>query len=140
MAGELAYWKDGLPVTFKFMLKDLAANGTTAMTGALATPGYKVPAGYKFVPMLIGLSSSAELDGGTCIAKVTADATAVVNGPEATIALALPKQHATAVVREGQPASIAAGSVVCVELVASAAYSPETADLDAVVSGVMVPA
>ena len=140
MAGELGYLSAGFPISLTFMLPNMGIGATTVMTGAQVTPGYKVPTGYKFIPMLIAVSVSGELTGGTCIAKVTADGTAVVNGPEATVALATPKQHATAVVRAGKPAPIAAGSVVGAVLVTDAQYLANTLDYDVTVAGVLLPA
>lgn len=127
----------GVSVSLQFSVANPAANATTAMTMPQAARGFVVPAGYRFHPVSLSLSSNAALSAGTATARVRANGTAVVGGPEPVLTSAL--QDANAIARVGQ-APIAAGQRVDVALVTDAAYAPVTADHDAVLVGILMPA
>jgi len=138
MANELTF-DSGFSISLPFTLQNPAAAATTAMVGAsaAAVSGYVVPTGYKFHPMLIMASSNADLTAGTAIFKVSDNGTVIAGGPEAT--LSDPTQRAAAVQRPGA-APIIAGHVVGVSIVTDAGYLPVTADHDAILCGVLLPA
>jgi hypothetical protein len=138
MAGELAFnGNDGFPVSFQVAIANPAANATTAATAAQGNGGLVVPTGYKFHPMLISVSSNADLTAGTLIAKVTDNGTVLANGPIATLSDLV--QYASGLQR-AQVEPIAAGRRVGASVVTDAGYLPVTADIDILVSGVLLPA
>ena len=128
MANELAFHgNEGFPISLIFALANPAAAATTAMLLAQANTGFVVPTGYKFCPMVLNGNSNADLTAGTAIAS----------GPEP--ALADTVQRATALAR-AQASPIAAGHIVGVSVVTDAGYLPVTADLDAILAGLLLPA
>lgn len=136
MANELSFI-DGLSISLVFAVANPAAAATTNLTLSQANLGLVVPAGYKFHPLLLSGSSNADLTAGTATFKVTDDDTELVNGPQA--ALSDTVQRAAGVQRVGaQP--IAAGHQVGVSVTTDASYAPVTADLDAILVGVLTPA
>lgn len=138
MAGELAFnGNEGFPISFQVAITNPAASATTAATAAQGGPGFVVPAGYKFHPMLISIASNADLSAGTLTAKVTDNGTVLANGP--TAVLSDPTQYASGLQR-AQVEPIAAGRRVGASVVADASYAPVTADIDILVSGVLLPA
>lgn len=136
MANELDLEK-GFPVSYTLSLANPGAGASTAMTQPQLGTGIVVPAGYKFHPMFLSLSSNADLTAGTAIAKVTDNGTVIAGGPEPGLADTV--QSASAVAR-AHVAPIAAGRTVGVKLVTDGAYAPVTADLDAVLAGMLLPA
>lgn len=136
MANELDLEK-GFPVTLILALANPGASASTAMTLAQAGTGFVVPTGYKFHPMYLSIASNADLTAGTAIAKVTDNGTVISGGPEPTLADTV--QSASAVAR-AHVAPIAAGHTVGVKLVTDGSYAPTTADHDAVLSGMLLPA
>jgi hypothetical protein len=136
MANELDYDAYGHPVTLHFGVANVAANATTNLT--LPQGGsFVVPTGYKFHPMMLNGISNADLSAGGATFNVTANGTAVAGAP--TAALSDTVQRAAGVARVGA-APIAAGQLVAVNIVADANFAPNTADVDAVLSGVLLPA
>ncbi len=136
MSNELTF-DQGLPVTLIFAKANIEPNTTTALTLAQGGAGLVVPTGYKFHPLLLHGESNADLSAGTAVFKVTANTTALVNGPTATLSDTV--QKASGVMRPGAE-GIAAGKIVCVSIVADANFAPNTADVDAVLVGVLLPA
>lgn len=138
MAGELAFHgNDGFPISFQVAIANPSASATTAATAAQGNGGLVVPTGYAFHPLLISVSSNADLSGGTLIAKVTDNGTALANGPIATLADTV--QYAAGLQR-AQVEPIAAGHRVGAQVVADGSYAPTTADIDITVSGLLLPA
>jgi hypothetical protein len=136
MANELTY-SDGLPVTLHFTGANIVENATTGLTFTNGGAGLKVPTGYAFHPIMLHGESNADVSAGTAIFKVTANTTAGVNTPTATLSDLI--QVAVGVQRPGvEP--IAAGKIVGVSVVADANFAPNTADMDAVLVGVLLPA
>jgi hypothetical protein len=137
MANELNYEK-GFPVTIALSLANPGAGATTNLLAPQANlSGFVVPTGYKFHPMLLSGKSNADLTAGTATFKVTDDDTEIVGGPEPQLADTV--QMASAVAR-AQVAPIAAGHLVGISVTTHADYAPTTADLDAVLVGVLLPA
>ncbi len=137
MAEELRTPSDGVPVTLIFGSANLGANSTAAatiFTGSASTTfdGVLVPTGYKFVPQYIHLESNADLTAGTCTAKVTANNTAILNGPEPQLSDTV--QANSAVARLTQCAGVAAGDTVGVHVI-GASLAPTTAEMDIVLVG-----
>lgn len=136
MANELSR-EDGLPITLDFGLANVTPNATTALTFAQGGAGFKVPPGYAFHAICLHGESNADLTAGTATFKVRADGTALANGP--TAALSDTVQAAVGVKRVGvEP--VAAGSIVGVAITADANFAPNTADVDAVLVGLLLPA
>lgn len=136
MANELDY-EHGIPVTLAFAVANPAANTTTALTFAQGGAGFKVPTGYAFHAICLNGISNADLTAGTAAFKVCADGTALNSGPTATLSDTV--QTAVGVKRVGvEP--IAAGAVVSVKITTDANYAPNTADVDAILVGVLLPA
>lgn len=137
MANELDY-DDGLSVTLIFALANPGATATTNMLAAQGNlSGFVVPTGYKFHPVLLSGGSNADLTAGTATYKVTDNDTEVSNGPEP--ALSDTVQRASAAARVGVT-PIAAGHEVGVSITTNGAYAPTTADHDAVLVGLLLPA
>lgn len=128
-----------LPMTFVFTKSNVLANATTVMTlaGAAAADGFVVPTGYKFVPVFLYGESNADLTAGTLTFKVSANGTAIVNGPEPELSDTV--QRASDSGRITECAGVAAGEDVGVVAVTSAAYAPNTADLDVTLFGYLIP-
>jgi hypothetical protein len=135
MPNELDYDK-GISFALQFAAANSAANTTTALTFVQGGDGFIVPAGYKFHPLCLSVTSNADLTAGTATARVRSDGTAIVNGPE--VVLADTVQRASAVARVGA-APIGAGKRVDVAVTTTADYAPTTADIDAVLVGVLLP-
>lgn len=136
MANELTR-DDGLSVTLAFAIANPAATATTDLTFAQGGAGFKVPTGYAFHPLCLHGESNADLTAGTATFKAIDNGTELGNGPEA--ALSDTVQAAVGVQRVGVN-PIAAGHIVGVSVTTSAAYAPVTADLDAVLVGLLLPA
>lgn len=137
MANELSR-DDGIPVTLILALANPGAGATTNLTAAQANlSGFVVPTGYKFHPVLLSGGSNADLTAGTATFKVTDNDTEIANGPMP--ALSDTVQRASAVARVGA-SPIAAGHEVGVSVTTDAGYLPVTADLDAVLVGLLLPA
>jgi hypothetical protein len=136
MANELSY-PGGLAVTLQFSAANPGAGATAAMKFVQGGVGLKVPPGYKFHPLCLHGESNADLTAGTATFKVTADTTALANGPQA--ALADTVQVAVGVKGVGAE-PIAAGAIVGVSVTTDAGYLPVTADMDAVLIGLLLPA
>lgn len=136
MANELNI-HEGLPVSIQMAIANPAASATTALTFAQAGVGFVVPTGYKFHPLCLSGESNADLTAGTATFKATDDGTVIANGPEPQLADTV--QRAAAVARLGA-SPIAAGHRVGISVVTNAAYAPVTADLDATLLGVLLPA
>ena len=135
MSLDSAY-RNGLPVTLQFGAADVPANTTTDLAFAQGGAGWPVPTGYDFYPQTLAVISNADLTAGTLTGKVTSNGTAVTSGPEP--ALNNTVQYATAVIDPLSP-KVVAGARVGVEVVANSSYAPVTADIDAVVTGVLIP-
>jgi hypothetical protein len=136
MANELDY-DDGLPVTLIFALANPGASATTDLALAQGGTGFVVPTGYEFHAMCLCGMSNADLTGGTAIFKVIDNGTEQTNGPTATLSDTV--QRASGVQR-AQVEPIAAGHVVGVSVTTDGSYAPTTADLDAVLIGILQPA
>lgn len=136
MSNELDY-EHGLPITLQFGAANVSADGVTDLTFPNGGAGFIVPAGYKFHAVALHAESNADLTGGTATFAVIADGAELANGP--TAALADTVQSAVGVKRVGAE-PIAAGAVVAVSATTSAAFAPTTADVDAVLIGIMTPA
>jgi hypothetical protein len=99
--------------------------------------GFVVPTGYSFHPLCLSASSNADLTAGTATFKVTDNGTELVGSVD--VELSDTVQKAADVIRVGvEP--IAAGHVVGVSVTCTAAYLPVTADVDAILVGVLLPA
>jgi hypothetical protein len=138
MAEELRAPFNGVPLTLIFGSANLGANSTAAatiVTGSASTTfdGILVPVGYKFKPLYLHLESNADLTAGTCTAKVTANNTAILNGPEPQLSDTVQANHAVA--RLNQSAGVAAGDYVGVHVIGSS-LAPTTAEMDIVLVGV----
>lgn len=131
---------DGLPMTTSWGSANLGANTTAAatiVTGSASTTldGFIVPTGYTFKPLYCYLESNADLTAGTCTAKVTANNTAILNGPEPQLSDTVQNTHA--VTRELACAGVAAGDYVGVHVI-GASLAPTTAEIDVILVGVFV--
>jgi hypothetical protein len=137
MANELSR-DDGIPVSIALSLANPGAAATTnllAPQGNLS--GFIVPTGYKFHPVLLSGVSNADLTAGTATFKVTDNDTELVNGPAPVLSDLV--QQASAVARVGiEP--IAAAHKVGISITTDASYAPTTADLDAHLIGILLPA
>lgn len=137
MANELDIEK-GIAVTIQLAVANPAAAATTNLTAAQANlSGFVVPTGYKFHPLLLSGGSNADLTAGTATFKVTDNDTELAQGP--TAALSDTVQRASGVQR-AHVEPIVAGHEVGVSVTTDAGYLPVTADLDAVLVGVLLPA
>jgi hypothetical protein len=137
MANELSR-DDGLSITLQFNLANPGAAATTNMVpGQNNLSGFVVPTGYVFHPVLLSGGSNADLTAGTATYKATDNDTELTNGPAP--ALADTVQRASAVARVGA-SPIAAGHEVGVSITTDASYAPTTADHDAVLVGLLLPA
>jgi hypothetical protein len=139
MANELA-GVGGVPVTLQFALANPSANATTDMTlaGGQGATTFLVPTGHKFRPLYLYVASNADLTAGTLTAKVHVGGTEIASGPEPVLSDEV--QSASAVVGLTNYVGVAAGSTVGVSVTTTAAYAPTTADIDAVLVGVFLPA
>jgi hypothetical protein len=135
MANELTY-AEGLPITLQLGKANIGATATTNLTLVDGGAGLKVPTGYKFHPLMLHAEANGSVVGGTMVFHVTANTTASVNGPTASLSSAA--KVAVGVQRVGvEP--IVAGDIVGVNVV-SASLNPTTLDVDAVLTGVLIPA
>lgn len=136
MANELAY-DFGLPVTLQASLANPLADAVTDCALPQGNAGFVVPTGYKFHALMISVMSNADLTAGTLTAKVTADGTELAAGPQAELSDTV--QKAAGVQRVGAD-PVAAGKVIGISVTTNAGYLPVTADIDAVLTGVLLPA
>ena len=137
MANELGVVSNHYPVSFNVQATDIAANATEDLIFPLGGAGFIVPAGYVFHPILLSAESNAAITAQTMTFKVIDDGDEVANGPEVLLTTAI--QAASGVARIGA-APIAAGAAVGVSVTTPTSYTPTTADVDAVLSGVLVQA
>ena len=129
--------KFGSMITLQFSKANPAANATTDLTFPQGGAGFLVPEGFVFHPVCLHGESNADLTAGTATFKVTTDGDELAKGPAPVLSDEV--QAASAVVRVGvEP--IAAGEVVGVSVTTAATYAPNTADVDAVLIGYLVPA
>jgi len=135
MGNELTY-DFGMPVTLHYTIANIAGTATTALKFANGGLGLKVPTGYSFHPLLISAESNAAVQGGTATFKATANTTVSINGPSAALTTAA--QVAVGAQRVGAE-PIGAGKIVGVSVV-TAGFTPTTADVDAILTGVLLPA
>ena len=136
MANELAR-DDGIHVTLNFGVANKEPNTTSNLALQQGYTGFLVPTGYNFHAMYLGGSTGANISAGSGVFNVTDNGTALANGPTVTLNATVEQSHD--VERIGtQP--IAAGHFVGVNFVADANFAPNTADLDAVLVGVLLPA
>ena len=135
MGNELTY-DFGLPVTLVFGKANPVANTTTALTLANGGLGLKVPAGYKFHPMLLHGESNADLTAGVATFKVTANTTVLSEGPVAVLGDTV-QVHSGVQRPNAEP--ISAGAIVGVSVILDANVAPNTADVDAILVGVLMP-
>lgn len=138
MAEELRTPLDSVPVTLVFGSANAGANATAAatiVTGSASTTfdGIIVPTGYVFKPLYMHLESNADLSAGTCTAKVTANNTAILNGPEPQLSDTVQANHAVA--RADACGGVAAGDYVGVHVI-GASLAPTTAEMDIILVGV----
>ncbi len=137
MAKEL-YYERGVQWSLHFTKLDLLVNVTNVMTRPGGGLGYIVPTGMAFYPVFGDGSSNADLTAGTCIFKVTANNTAISNGPEPVLADLV--QRAVAVKGFGQAQKITAGQVIAAHAICDASFAPNnSADADLFVFGYLVP-
>ena len=135
MANELDV--AGFPVTLAFQVANVAANATTNLTFGQGGTGWVVPAGYKANAVFLSAGVNADLTAGVGTFNVTANGTALANGP--TVVLGDTTQRSSDVERPGtQP--IAAGQIVGVNIVADVNLAPQTTDADAILSLLLTPA
>jgi len=137
MANELEF-PHGLPITLTLALANPAANTANQdLLLAQGGAGFVVPTGYEFHPVLLSVSSNADLTAGTATFKVVDNGTELTNSVD--VELSDTVQKAADLIRAGvQP--IAAGHVVGVSVTTDAAYLPVTADVDAILVGYLLPA
>lgn len=136
MAGNLSY-EHGLPVTLHFTKANVAENATTNLTLASGSAGPIVPTGYAFHAIYLYAASNADLTAGVAVFNVTANTTALSNGP--TVTLADTVQAAYDTERVGAE-PLTAAKIIGVNIVADANFAPNTADVDAVLVGVFLQA
>lgn len=128
---------NGIDISLPFFVANPSANTTTDLAFTQGGTGFVVPTGYKFHPLIISGSSNADLTDGTATFKVIDNGTELSNGPTAVLSDTV--QRASGVQRPHVEA-IGAGRVVGVSVTTTAAYAPTTADLDAILVGVLLPA
>lgn len=137
MANELSLIPEGFPVSLNFGLSNAAANTANVLLLKGENTGFVVPTGYKFQPLSILAMSNADLTAGNAAFAVTDNGTVLKNGPTATLSDTVQK-------KDGQnpvgTEPIAAGHLVGVKATTDAGYLPITADLDAVLLGILTPA
>lgn len=135
MANELMR-DDGIAVTLQFGVANKEPNTTSNLTLQQGYTGFLVPTGYKFHAVYLGGSTGANLSAGSGVFNVTNNGTALANGPTVTLNATVEQSHD--VERVGvEP--IPAGNFVGVNFVADANFAPNTADLDAVLIGLLLP-
>jgi hypothetical protein len=127
----------GVPVTLHFVFQDAVANATNVMTLPGGGAGFKVPTGYQFHPVCLHAESDTALTAGTITFKVRADGTALTDSPTAVLTTAI---QAAVGVEEIHTEPVDQGGVVSVQAAASSGLTPGTCGLDAVLTGVLVPA
>lgn len=137
MANELSLIPEGFPVSLNFALENAPANTANVLTLKGTNTGFVVPAGYKFQPIAILAMSNADLTAGTATFAVTDNGTVLKNGPTAKLEDTVQKKDGENPIGT-EP--IAAGHLVGVKATTDAGYLPITADLDAVLLGVLTPA
>ncbi len=137
MANELGIVHNAFPVSFTMHAENLAATATEDLIFDQSGAGFVVPTGYVFHPMLLHAEANTAVTAQTITFKVTDDGAEVSNGPEVLLTTAI--QTASGVARIGA-APIAAGAVVGISATTPGSFTPTTADVDAVLSGVLVQA
>jgi hypothetical protein len=137
MANELEVLSQHPPISLAFSFLNPAQGATADGVFFSGGAGFVVPAGYKFHPIILHGESNADLTAGIATFKVTDDGTELVNGPEAGLADTV---QAAVGVKEVGSQPIAAAAVVGVSITTDGSYAPATADLDAVLIGVLTPA
>lgn len=128
---------DGFPITLHFMKANPVENTTTALTFDQGGAGFKVPTGYKFHALCLHAECNANPTTGTATFNVTANTTALANGP--TVVLVPNTQVGVDVHRPGEE-PIAAGKIVGVNVVADVNWAANSIDVDAVLVGLLRPA
>lgn len=136
MAGDLTY-PFGLPITLHYGKANVEPNATTALTLAQGGAGFVVPTGYKFHPILLHAESNAAITTDSATLKVRANTTALTSGP--SVVLDDSAQNANDTARVGEN-PIAAGKVVNVAVTTETNFAPNTADIDAILVGILLPA
>lgn len=137
MPNELHY-NDGISVTIMLSLANPGAAATTNLIAPQANlSGFVVPTGYKFHPLCLSAGSNADLTAGSATFKVTSSDTEISNGPEPVLSDTV--QRTSAVARVGA-SPIVAGQQVGISVTTDAGYLPVTADVDAVLVGILLPA
>jgi hypothetical protein len=139
MAGELGSQPYGHSISMTFSLANPGAGATGVLLSAQANVGFVVPPGYSFHATVLQASSNAVLTAGQAVFNVTDNTVALVGGPTVTLISTGPTQQAAGVQRISV-APIVAGHIVGVNVVTNAGYLPVTADVDVVLSGVLIAA
>jgi len=136
MASVVHSW---IPVSLHFSLANVTNNATTALTlaGGQGGDGPTVPTGYVFKPVYMHAESNADVTAGTATFYVTDDGTPIVNGPEPVLSDTVQSHYDT--VRITECPGVPAGSNLGIDVTATDAFAPVTADVDAVLEGWFIP-
>ena len=123
----------GFPVTLQLSKANPAADGDSVLSLPQGN-GFVVPAGYTFRPLYLVVKSNADLSAGTATFKLAVDGTAVIGYHTCILSHGVQSQQTAFYRKQTQ---IAAGGEITVIMTADAAYLPVTADIDAVLFGVL---
>jgi hypothetical protein len=124
-----------IPVTLSLRFQDLPADATSALTLQNGCSGLKVPAGYKFHAMLIHAELDTALTAQSIVVKAAADGVAL-NGPTVTLTTSIQKASGT---QHAFVESVAAGSIISAVAIVPAGFTPTTAGLEVILSGLLIP-
>jgi hypothetical protein len=136
MAGDLTY-DLGLPITLHFGLANATGNATQALTLAQGGAGFVVPTGYKFHPLLLQVGANEAVTAGSAVAYLSLNTTSQTTMPHVTLSDSVQRAQDTG--RVGQT-PFTAGQIVAINFVQDANFAPNTADIDAILAGVLLPA
>jgi len=126
---------DYIPVSLSYRFQEVQANATNRLTLPNGGAGFKVPTGYAFHPRMIHAELDTAVTAQSIALSVAADGVAVSG---LSVTLNASAQVAVSAQRP-QVVKIAAGAVVSVVAVAAPGFTPTTAGLDVVLSGLLIP-
>lgn len=126
----------GFPVTLQLSKANPSAEGDSVLTLAQGN-GFVVPEGYTFRPLYLVVKSNVDLSAGAATFKLASDGTAITGYHTCILSHGVQFKQTAFYRKQTQ---IPAGSEITVIMTADAAYLPVTADMDAVLFGVLEPA
>jgi hypothetical protein len=124
-----------IPVTLSLRFQDVQADTTNLLTLQNGGAGLKVPTGYKFHALLLHAESDTTITGQSIVVTAAADG-AALNGPTVTLTSATKVASGT---QHAFVESVAAGSIISAVAVTPAGFTPTTAGLEVILSGLLIP-